>query len=116
MARLEELTPGPSVRGIIPDKAVTVISVKWFGANVIELTYKGIEGKLGNQLVYRDNESMLEIAAGEALELRWRRGAFSAWPASWEMYAAFTSPYGCASYWERGGLPAFDGATERRPL
>jgi len=67
MARLEELTPGTLVKGVIPDKVVTVISVKWFGANVIELTYKDIEGKLGNQLVYRDNESQLSIERGVRL-------------------------------------------------
>jgi hypothetical protein len=40
MARLEVLTPGASVRGILPDALATVVSVRWFGSEALELTYK----------------------------------------------------------------------------
>ncbi len=40
MARLEELTPGARVKGIVPDGFVTVIDNKWHGTSVLELTYK----------------------------------------------------------------------------
>ena len=45
MIRLEDLTPNASVRGIIHDALVTVVSVKWFGSSAVELTYKTPEGK-----------------------------------------------------------------------
>jgi len=62
MARLEELTAGASVKGLIPDRLVTVINAQWVGSNVVELTYRDDQGTLGNQLLYRDNEAMIDIA------------------------------------------------------
>jgi len=61
LARLEELTRGTTVKGILRDIPITVVDVKWHGTNVIELTYKDPAGKLGNELVYRDREPELEI-------------------------------------------------------
>jgi superfamily II DNA or RNA helicase len=63
MARLEELTRGASVMGILPDSLVTVVDVKWHGSTVIELTYKDAAGRLGHELLYRDREPTLELAA-----------------------------------------------------
>ena len=62
MASLDQLQPGSLIKGIVPDRIVTVLSVCWFGSQAIDLTYKDSEGKLGNQLLYRDNEPSLEIA------------------------------------------------------
>ena len=61
MARLEDLKQGANVNGILPNQQVTVVNVSWFGTSVIELTYRDASGNLGSQLVYRDNESELEI-------------------------------------------------------
>jgi len=61
MARLEDLTRDASVRGILPDRLVTVVDIKWHGSNVVELTYKDGSGRLGNELIYRDREPSLEI-------------------------------------------------------
>jgi hypothetical protein len=63
LARLEDLTPGSSIKGILPDNLVTVISAKWHGSSVIELTYKDAAGHLGNELIYRDREPTIEIAS-----------------------------------------------------
>src|SRR6266508_2310722 len=63
MTRLEDLKPGAAVKGILPDILVTVLSAKRHGDNVIELTFKDAAGRPGNQLVYRDDEPRLEIAA-----------------------------------------------------
>lgn len=62
MARLEELTPGASVQGILPDALVNVVSTQWFGSEALELTYKTPTGKVANELVYRHDEPRLEIA------------------------------------------------------
>ena len=40
MSTLEALQPNASVRGILPDCLVTVVSVQWFGSEALELTYK----------------------------------------------------------------------------
>jgi SNF2 family DNA or RNA helicase len=64
MAKLEDLTRGAAVKGILPDCLVTVIDVKWYGSAAIELTYKDPAGKPAVVLLYRDREPTLEI--GEA--------------------------------------------------
>ena len=61
MAKLEELTRGASVKGILPAGSVTVVDVKWIGSVAIELTYKDSTGRLGSELIYRDREPTLEI-------------------------------------------------------
>ncbi len=61
MATLEELTPGASVRGILPDAQVSVVSTQWFGSEALELTYKTPTGRVANELVYRHDEPRLEI-------------------------------------------------------
>lgn len=61
MARLEDLTRGSSVKGILPDSIVTVVDVQWHGESVIELTYKAANGNLGHELLYRDREPTIEI-------------------------------------------------------
>ena len=63
MARLEELTRGASVKGILTDGLVTVVDVKWVGTVAVDLTYKDAAGQLGSELLYRDREPTLEIAA-----------------------------------------------------
>src|SRR5262249_1348429 len=62
MARLEDLTQGTSVKGILPDSLVTVIDAKWIGTVAVELTYKDPGRILGSELLYRDREPPLEIA------------------------------------------------------
>lgn len=56
MIKLEGLQPNASVRGVIPDAMVTVVSVRWYGSDAIELTYKTPEGRVANELFYRDDE------------------------------------------------------------
>ncbi|MEA3273896.1 MAG: helicase-related protein [Pseudomonadota bacterium] len=61
MARLEDLLPNTAIRGILPDCAVTLVNVQWFGSEAIEITYKDPSGKVGNQLLYREIEPFIEI-------------------------------------------------------
>jgi len=61
MARLEDLQPNASIRGILPDCLVSVVSVQWFGSEALELTYKTPAGKVANELVYRHDEPRLEV-------------------------------------------------------
>src|SRR3989338_718872 len=61
MARIEDLTRGATVRSILPDCLVTVVSVNWFGSEALELTYKDPGWRVANQLLYRHDEPRLEI-------------------------------------------------------
>src|SRR5499425_1326825 len=61
MSKLEALQPNSTVRGIIPDCLVTVVSVQWFGSEALELTYKTPAGKVANEILYRHDEPRLEI-------------------------------------------------------
>jgi hypothetical protein len=42
MTKLEHITRGSSVRGILPEELATVLNVKWLGNVAIEVTYKEI--------------------------------------------------------------------------
>ena len=61
MATLEELKPQCQVKGILSNDIVTILSVQWYGSNVIEVSYRGTTGKLGSELLFRDRESTLEV-------------------------------------------------------
>lgn len=62
MTKLEDLKPDASVKGIVPDSLVTVVTMKWFGSDAIELTYKTATGQVANELLYRHDEPRIEIA------------------------------------------------------
>ena len=59
--KLEDLRANAAVRGVLADSLVTVVSVQWFGSEALELTYKTPAGKVANELLYREDESRLEI-------------------------------------------------------
>lgn len=61
MAKLEEITVGSSVKGIIGDEPVTIVAVQWYGSNVLEITYKNSQGTPGNQMLLRDEEINLTV-------------------------------------------------------
>jgi hypothetical protein len=61
VVRLEDLTHGTILSGLIPTGAVSIVSVKWFGTDALELTYKDAAGRLGSELLFRDREPTLEI-------------------------------------------------------
>jgi SNF2 family DNA or RNA helicase len=61
MSKLEDIKTNVSIRGILPDCFVTVVSVQWFGSDAIELTYKTAAGKLSNTLLYRHDEKRIEV-------------------------------------------------------
>jgi superfamily II DNA or RNA helicase len=60
--RLEDVTPGVVLVGVVGDGAVTAVAVQWIGANALRLTYRTGEGRLDERLLYRDHESRLALA------------------------------------------------------
>ncbi len=63
MLKLEELTPGASVRGILPQAAVTVVSVQWHGSEALTLVYRDADGRVADELLFRHDEARLELVA-----------------------------------------------------
>ena len=59
--KLEDLQANAAVRGVLPEGLATVVGVQWFGSEALELTYKTPAGKVANELLYRDDESRLQI-------------------------------------------------------
>jgi SNF2 family DNA or RNA helicase len=60
-SRLEDLTPGARVGGVLPDRAVTVVQAEWHGTQALTLTYRDDAGRVDHQLLYRDSEARFEI-------------------------------------------------------
>lgn len=63
VARLEDLKPGSSVRGLRAGEAVEVIDVTWHGPDVIALTFRTANGRPDSELLFRDREPQLEVLA-----------------------------------------------------
>jgi superfamily II DNA or RNA helicase len=61
MSRLEELTTGALVQGVLAERPVRVVQIEWHGSNALTLTYTDESGKPGQELLYRDDESRLAV-------------------------------------------------------
>ena len=59
--KLETLQTGAIVRGMLPNELATIVSVKWFGSEALEITYKSSTGRVANELLYRHDENRLQI-------------------------------------------------------
>ncbi|MBP8988999.1 MAG: DUF3883 domain-containing protein [Clostridia bacterium] len=59
--RLADIQIGQVLSGIIPKEPVTVVQVRPFGPEAIELTYKKVDGSVHNELLYSDRESALQL-------------------------------------------------------
>ena len=61
MAKLEELSIGSVVNGILSSEPITVVSTKWYGSSGMEVFYKTHQGITGSQILYRDDEASLTL-------------------------------------------------------
>ena len=61
MVKLEALTTGGVLRGIVPDAVVTVVGVQWFGSESVSLTFRHADGKLDELILYRHDEDRLAL-------------------------------------------------------
>lgn len=61
MSQLEDVTIGCQVNGLVARDTVTVVAVQWYGNAVLEVTFKNSKGQLANQLLYREDESRIEV-------------------------------------------------------
>ncbi|GIX22531.1 MAG: hypothetical protein KatS3mg121_1314 [Gammaproteobacteria bacterium] len=77
--RLEELQPNAIVRGVLPDTAVTVVSVRWSGTDALELVYKDPSGRRRQtcSCIATTSRGWSSCRAGPPLEPRWGRRSVS---------------------------------------
>ena len=59
--KLEDLRPDASVRGILPDAPVTVVSTEWHGSDALTLIYRPPSGRIAEEIPYRHDEARLEV-------------------------------------------------------
>jgi superfamily II DNA or RNA helicase len=61
--KLEDLQPETSIKGILPDASVTVVNANWHGSDALTLVYRGPDGRVADEILYRHDESRLEVLA-----------------------------------------------------
>jgi superfamily II DNA or RNA helicase len=61
--KLEELTSGLRLTGVVPHEVVQVIFAQPHGDNAVEITYKTSAGDLGQRVVFRRDEDQLAVSA-----------------------------------------------------
>jgi SNF2 family DNA or RNA helicase len=66
MAKLENITKGAHISGLLPNQTVEIIDAQWHGNDVIEVAFKDARGNLNNQILYRENESGIELVLATA--------------------------------------------------
>jgi SNF2 family DNA or RNA helicase len=63
--RLENLSPGLAMKDILPNCAMTLAGVNWFGLAAVDITYTDPSGRLRNQFIYSNSEATLELVDNE---------------------------------------------------
>ena len=61
MSRLEDLTPGARLTGLVVGQAVTIVAVQWHGNTALTLTYRDDAGRVAEEVLLRDAESRIEV-------------------------------------------------------
>jgi len=61
MTRLEDVRAGALVHGITPEGLAKVVNVEWYGNQAVKVIYEDGDGTVKNRLVYRYEESSLEV-------------------------------------------------------
>ncbi len=61
--KLEQIVKGAQISGIEPGKVVRIVSADPFGDKALNVVYKAEDGRLGERVLFRENESELQIAS-----------------------------------------------------
>ena len=62
MLRLEDIKKDAQIRGIQPEEVVRIVQVEPVGDSALTVYYKNSQGRLGEQMLFRSDESRLELA------------------------------------------------------
>ena len=60
--KLEDLSAGQRLSGVIPGDVVTVIHCDWHGRDALELTFKRANGSLDQRIIFRSDEAQVQVA------------------------------------------------------
>jgi SNF2 family DNA or RNA helicase len=63
MLRLEDIRKDAAIAGLIPGEVVRVAFVESIGPDVVSVAYRGSDGRLHEQTLFRSNEPQLSLAA-----------------------------------------------------
>lgn len=63
MSKLEDIRGGATVRGIVPNEAVQVVSVDWIGDQAMNIVYRTFSGEVGERTLFREDEPLIELDA-----------------------------------------------------
>lgn len=63
MTALEDITPGSTIRGVVLDQPVQVVSVDWIGSQAINLVYRVVDGGVSETSLFREDENRLSVDA-----------------------------------------------------
>lgn len=61
MAKLEDLKRNAQVKGLSPSGTVAILNIQNHGVDVVEVTYRDVNGKDHSELLFRDREPDLEV-------------------------------------------------------
>lgn len=61
MARLEDITPGSRVSGLVSNVTVQISAVRWYGTAAIEISGKDDRGNPVNQMLFRADENTVDV-------------------------------------------------------
>ena len=62
MLKLEDIKKDAQIKGIQSDEVVRVVQVEPVGDAAVTVYYKDSQGKLGEQMLFRSDESRLSLA------------------------------------------------------
>ncbi len=85
MVRLEDLTPGILVKGVLSESPVAITGVRWHGVAGVELNFADTQGHKDQVLLCREHEYGLEIVGNQ------REWSFEADAHLWRLAAAARS-------------------------
>jgi hypothetical protein len=60
---LEDLGVGSRIDGIVPGESVVLLSLDWHGRSALNAVFRRPDSSIGEQVLYRDDEARLAIAA-----------------------------------------------------
>jgi len=82
IGKLEYLTAGALVTGIVPGDEVTVVAVSWHGQEAVTLTYQETSGQVSQRLLFRADEPSIGLGGAR------RRWSFDGDGAAFRLAAA----------------------------
>ena len=62
--RLEDLKPDALAKGLLAGDVVRIVSAEMLGDAACRVVYRGQDGALGEQLLFRTSETTLELVSG----------------------------------------------------